>query len=104
MKKAVVGFVAAAMIFPAWSLVQAAPKERPPVPQDMQAGMPPGQAEWVELMKKQAEARKAFNDQLNAERDAFLKDHPEFAERFEAGLKAARERAEARRAEMQKNK
>ena len=99
MKKTVLGFVVASMVFSTGVFAQPAPQAAPATVKQVQ---PAGQAEWVALMKMQGEERKALNEKLNAERDAFLKANPEVAARVEEQMKTARERAEARRAGMQK--
>ena len=88
MKRTVLGFVVASMVFSSSVFAQTPPPAAPPA----------GQQEWVALMKKQSEARKALNDQLNTEREAFLKSHPEVAAIIEAQMKAAKERAAQRKA------
>ncbi len=102
MKKVFLGVVAALMVLPAMSFAQPAASTEPAAAQAIvRPDQFAGQAEWSALMKKQAEARKALNEQLNAERDAFLKANPEVAARIEEQMKLAKERALAHKAAMQ---
>lgn len=98
MKKVVLGVIAGSMMFAGVSFAQAPAKPAQGQAKPVQAQLP-GQAEFSALMKKQGEARKALNDQLLAERDAFLKNYPELAARIAEQEKAAKERAEKKRAE-----
>ncbi|MBF0122454.1 MAG: hypothetical protein HQL21_03460 [Candidatus Omnitrophica bacterium] len=101
MKKAVLGLLVGFVIFSGVSFAQtAAPVKLAAV--KVQPAPLPGQVEWAALMKKQGEARKALNDQLMVERDAFLAKYPELSARIKAQEKAAKERAEKRKAEKAK--
>ena len=61
-----------------------------------------GWKDWVALMKKQSQERKALNDQLSAERDQFLKDHPQLAGFMETQKKDAEMRFKKFREMMKK--
>jgi hypothetical protein len=102
MRQILLGFVVVSIFLSTVSFAQPAP-EQAAVAQKVARPTPPaGQKEWMVLIKKQALARKAFNEQLKAERDAFLKDHPEMAALVQDQMERGKNLAYKRRAALKK--
>ncbi|MBF0331022.1 MAG: hypothetical protein HQL17_03735 [Candidatus Omnitrophica bacterium] len=97
MKKSVLGLVVVSMVFSGVVFAQSAATDLPAVaqPAAMEA-QSPAKLEWAALMKKQMEERRTLNDQLKAERDLFLQNHPDLAAFVEEETKAAQARRKQR--------
>ena len=105
MTKAILGLFMTAMIFSTMSFAQTdATQSSIKALQTVSPTQLPGWLDWMALMKKQRLERKALNDRLKSERDAFFKNHPEIAARVEEQMKKAKESAEKRKAQMQAQK
>ena len=100
MKRILLGSFVASIFLATTSFAQIAPQQAV-VAQKMEHSVSPvEQKEWMALMKKQALAREAFDEQLKAEREAFLKDHPEMAALVQEQMERGRKLAYKRRAAL----